>query len=68
MNERIERLVTVLAFLAAAVGLSFGGFDTLASVALGTAGGYAMPRSPVPAALGLGLTFGTASEIAHAMV
>lgn len=55
MSERAERLVTVLAFIAASVGLAFGGFDTLAAAALGTAGGYSMPRVPAPVALGAGL-------------
>lgn len=60
MNERIERLATVLAFIAAGVAFAFGGFDTLAAAAIGTAGGYAMPRVPAPVALGAGLAIALA--------
>lgn len=68
MSERTERLVTVLAFIASAVALAFGGFDTLAAAALGTAGGYAMPKTTPAVALGFGVLAGGAAEVAHAMV
>lgn len=64
MNERQERLITVLAFIAAAVVLAYGDFDTLAAAALGTAGGYSMPRVPAPVALGTGLAVALAVNVA----
>lgn len=59
----MERLITVLAFVTAGVVLAFGHFDTLAAAAIGTAGGYAMPRAPAPLALGAGLAIALAVAV-----